>query len=236
MNALHPPASAELRTVFEDFRDDPESWIAILTGEGERAFSAGNDLRYTAEHGRSRTMYFNRVPFGGITSKFECSKPIIAAVNGYALGGGFELAMACDIIIAAEHAEVGLPEPRVGLFAGAGGIHRLPRHIPLKIAMGMMLTGRRIKAADAHRLGIVNEVVHGSELMKTAERWASEILECAPLSVRGTKQAALGGLGWPVDVAMSMTFPDLVNALNSNDSVEGPKAFSEKRKPVWTAT
>ena len=130
LNALHPPANAELHDAFSDFRDDPDVWIAIITGSGERAFSAGNDLKYTAEHGR-RDLSATRTPFGGITSNFTCWKPIIAAVNGFALGGGFELALACDIIIAADHAEVGLPEPRVGLVAGAGGVHRLPRHIPM---------------------------------------------------------------------------------------------------------
>ncbi|MCY3638114.1 MAG: enoyl-CoA hydratase-related protein, partial [Chloroflexi bacterium] len=148
LNALHPPANAELYHAFSAFRDDPDAWIAILTGTGERAFSAGNDLRYTAERGR-RDRSGEIARFGGITSNFECWKPIIAAVNGYALGGGLELAMACDIIIAADHAEVGLPEPRVGLIAGAGGVHRLPRHVPYKIAMGMLLTARRIPVQEA---------------------------------------------------------------------------------------
>ena len=153
LNALHPYANAELLDAFTGFRDDSDAWVAILTGTGERAFSAGNDLVYTAQHGGARPG--PRAPFGGITTGFECWKPIIAAVNGYALGGGLELAMACDIIIAAEHAELGLPEPRVGLFAGAGGVHRLPRHVPHKVAMGMLLTARRISAGGGvpHRTG-----------------------------------------------------------------------------------
>ncbi|HAL46894.1 MAG: enoyl-CoA hydratase [SAR202 cluster bacterium] len=238
LNALHPPASAELREVFEDFRDDPEVWIAILTGKGDRAFSAGNDLRYTAEQDQDRDRPERaaaRVPFGGITAEFDCWKPLIAAVNGYALGGGFELALACDIVIAADHAEVGLPEPRVGLYAGAGGVHRLPRHIPLKIAMGMMLTATRIKAEDAHRLGLVNEVVPLADLMPAAERWASEILECAPLSVRASKQMALQGLDSPLDIAFARSYSQQRLQVASADRVEGPRAFSEKRKPNWTA-
>ncbi|MCH9010800.1 MAG: enoyl-CoA hydratase/isomerase family protein, partial [Chloroflexi bacterium] len=174
-----------------------------------------------------------RAPFGGITSNFTCWKPIIAAVNGFALGGGFELALACDIIIAADHAEVGLPEPRVGLVAGAGGVHRLPRHIPLKIAMGMMLTARRIPIKEAYRLGLVNEVVPLADLMPTAEKWAADILEVAPLSARASKQMATSGLDWPLEIAMSRTYTEYQAAAASEDFVEGPRAFAEKRKPNW---
>ena len=232
LNALHPPANAELLDAFSDFRDDPDVWIAIITGSGDRAFSAGNDLKFTAEHGR-RDVAAVRPPFGGITSNFTCWKPIIAAVNGFALGGGFELALACDIIIAADHAEVGLPEPRVGLVAGAGGVHRLPRHIPLKIAMGMMLTARRIPIKEAYRLGLVNEVVPLADLMPTAERWAADILEVAPLSARASKQMATSGLDWPLEIAMSRTYTEYQAAAASEDFVEGPRAFAEKRKPNW---
>ena len=234
LNALHPPANAELYDAFTEFCDDPEAWIAIITGEGDRAFSAGNDLKFTAERGRrDRTGEIAR--FGGITSNFTCWKPLIAAVNGFALGGGLELAMACDIIVAADHAEVGLPEVRVGLVAGAGGTHRLPRHIPMKIAMGMMLTGKRIPAQEAYRLGLVNEVVPLADLMSTAERWANEILEVAPLSARASKQMAYEGLDWPLEVAMSRNYPEYLKAAASEDFVEGPKAFAEKRKPNWKA-
>ena len=164
LNALHPPANEELLQAFTAFRDDPDMLVAILTGAGDRAFSAGNDLKYTAEHGRSRRWH-GRAPFGGITSDFTCWKPIIAAVNGYAMGGGLELALACDIIVAADHAQLALPEVTVGLIAGAGGVHRLPRMIPPKIAMGMMLTGRRLTADEAHRFGLVNEVVPLADLI-----------------------------------------------------------------------
>ena len=233
LNALHPPANSEIRDAMTDFRDDPDAWVAIITGAGERAFSAGNDLKYTAERGRHRRPV-GSAPFGGITSDFECWKPIIAAVNGFALGGGLELALACDIIVAAEHAEVGLPEVRVGLVAGAGGVHRLPRHVPLKVAMGMMLTGRRIPAQEAYRIGLVNEVVPQSKLMETAEGWASDILKGAPLSVRASKQMALSGLPWPLEIAMGRTYSEHERAKASHDFVEGPRAFAEKRKPNWT--
>ena len=234
LNALHPPANAELREAFSDFRDDGDAWVAIITGAGERAFSAGRDLRHTAEHGMQSDGSSDRAPFGGITTSFTCWKPIIAAVNGFALGGGLELALACDIIIAAEGAELGLPEPRVGLIAGAGGVHRLPRHIPLKLAMGMMLTARRISAQEAHRFGLVNEVVALSEVMPTAERWAREILEVAPLSARASKQMATNGLGRPLETAMGLTYSEHEKAKASDDWVEGPRAFAEKRKPRWT--
>jgi enoyl-CoA hydratase/carnithine racemase len=235
LNAIHPPASKELYEAFCDFRDDPECWVAILTGAGDRAFSAGNDLKWTAEHGGlARQMAeFGDIPFGGITTGFECWKPIIAAVNGYALGGGMEMAMACDIIIAAEHAEFGQPEPRVGLIAAAGGVHRLPRHVPLKVAMGLLLTGRRISAQEAYRIGLVNEVVPLKDLMPTAERWAREILECAPLAVRASKQAALKGLDWPFDVALNLNYEWVTRWRHAEDTIEGPRAFAEKRRPVW---
>ena len=144
--------------------------------------------------------------------------------------------MACDIIVIADHAEVGLPEPRVGLIAGAGGVHRLPRHIPLKRAMGMMLTAKRISAQDAYDLGLVNEVVSLSNLMSTAEKWASDILEAAPLSVRASKQMAYEGLGWPLDNAFARKYTEEAKFQTSNDMREGPLAFSEKRPPNWTAS
>jgi len=229
MNALHPPANEELARVWDDFAGDPETWVAILSGAGERAFSAGNDLKWTALHG------VPRMPpggFGGIVSR-ELWKPLIAAVNGVALGGGLEIALACDIIVASETARFGLPEPRVGLMAAAGGVHRLPRHVPLKIAMGMILTGRHVAAAEAARIGLVNEVVPPAELLGAAERWANEILECSPLSVQASKQAALQGLGRPVAEAMAGHYPLVQKLFTSEDLVEGPRAFSEKRKPVW---
>jgi enoyl-CoA hydratase/carnithine racemase len=232
MNALHPPATLELDGIWDDFEADPEVWVGILTGTGDKAFSAGYDLRYAAERGREGPgMPENG--FGGLTSRPRCWKPILAAVNGYALGGGFEMALACDIVIAADHARFGLPEPRVGLMAAAGGVHRLPRMIPQKIAMGYILTGRHMTAQEAHRLGVVNEVVPLADLMATATRWANEILECAPLSVRASKQAALEGLGHPLDAALRLPYSESERMQRSEDRVEGPRAFAEKRKPQW---
>ena len=203
-------------------------WVGILAGAGDRAFAAGNDLRYTAEHGRDMVR-FAETGFGGLANRTTCWKPIIAAVNGYALGGGFEMALACDIIIAADHAGVGLPEPKVGLMAGAGGVHRLPRMIPQKIAMGYILTGRHMTAQEAHRLGVVNKVVSLADLMPTAMKWAREILDCAPLSIRASKQAALMGLGHPLDLAMRMTYTEVRPADRRWRSME----YDDLQCPQW---
>ena len=232
MNALHPPANQELSAAFDDFAGDPELWVAIVTGAGEKAFSAGNDLKYSAQHGMG-SVTMGKGGFGGITARFDLFKPVIAAVNGFALGGGFEIALACDIIVAADHARFGLPEPKVGLAALAGGMQRLPRHLPQKIAMGFMLTGRHMMAEEAHRLGIVNEVVPAKDLATAADRWANEILECSPTSVRATKQVAMLSQGMPLEDAMNTSYP-LVGALfGSEDMMEGVMAFAQKRKPEW---
>ena len=230
MNALHPPANDELSRAWDDFAADPDVWVGILTGAGDKAFSAGNDLKYTAQHGVPR---MPKGGFGGIVARHDLAKPLIAAVNGFALGGGLEIALACDIIVAAEHARFGLPEPRVGLMAAAGGVHRLPRHVPLKIAMGMMLAARHIPAAEAARIGLVNEVVPAADLLPAAERWAAAILECSPLAVQATKQCAMEGLDKPLAEAMSTPYPAMARLFASEDALEGPRAFAEKRKPAW---
>jgi enoyl-CoA hydratase/carnithine racemase len=235
MNALHPPCHAEMDNVWDDFVADKSMWVSIVTGAGDKAFSAGNDLRWTAENrGELVTAMRSKGGFAGITARYDIYKPIIAAVNGFALGGGFEIALACDIIIAAEGARFGLPEPRVGLMAGAGGVHRLPRHIPLKIAMGMMLTGKHITAQEALRLGIANEVVPQKDLIATAERWAGEIMECSPLSIQASKEATMNGLGMTVEAAIAKHYELQSKLFRSKDAIEGPLAFSEKRKPNWT--
>jgi enoyl-CoA hydratase/carnithine racemase len=232
MNAMHPPCHLEMDSVWDDFVADKNAWVAIVTGTGDKAFSAGNDLKYTATH-RGEPMPRSKGGFAGITARFDIVKPIIAAVNGFALGGGCEIALACDIIIAADHARFGLPEPRVGLMAGAGGVHRLPRHVPLKIAMGMMLTGKQIFAAEAHRWGLVNEVVPFKDLIKAAERWAAEIMECSPLSIQASKEAAYQGLHLSIQDALKQNYPASKKLFSSQDLIEGPRAFAEKRKPNW---
>ena len=232
MNSLHPPANAELAAVFDDFASDPDQWVAIITGAGDKAFSAGNDLKYQASGGK---MFSPASGFAGLTSRFDCSKPVIAAVNGIAMGGGFEVALACDLIIAAENAIFALPAPRVGLAALAGGIHRLPREIGMKQAMGMLLTGRRVPAAEGKSLGFVNDVVPQGEALTAAKAWAAMILECAPLSVRGSKQAAMQGMAAAsLEAAIKGRYDEIQAMYGSADFVEGPKAFAEKRAPNWS--
>ena len=232
MNALHSPAHFELEEIFNEFSTDPDAWVAIITGSGERAFCAGNDLRYQAEGGKLER---NPMGFAGLTSRFDLKKPIIAAVNGVAMGGGFEIALACDLIIASENARFALPEPKVGLAALAGGMHRLPRQIGMKRAMGMMLTGRTVEAQEGLSLGFVNEVVAHQDLMESAKKWAESIMECSPTSVRTTKDVAMSGLSYAsVETAMEQKYDSVVDLFTGEDFVEGPLAFSEKRKPNWT--
>ncbi|MEO2136168.1 MAG: enoyl-CoA hydratase-related protein [bacterium] len=231
MNALHPAANREMAEVIDGFAADPELWVAIVTGSGERAFSAGNDLKHTAEN--KGDMAMPPSGFGGLTHRFDLTKPVIAAVNGVALGGGFEIALACDIILCSDTAVFGLPEPKVGLAALAGGIHRLPRQIGMKNAMGMMLTGRHVDAATAERYGLVQEICAPDQLMVRARAWAGEIAACAPLSIRASKAAAMGGLGRPLPEAVQMRFDELKELFESEDFIEGPRAFAEKRAPEW---
>ena len=233
MNALHSDAHFELDEVFNAFAADQSQWIAIVTGAGERAFSAGYDLTVQAAGCRRGTQPSG---FAGLTSRFDLNKPVIAAVNGVAMGGGFEIALACDLIIASETAVFALPEPRVGLAALAGGLHRLPRQIGLKRAMGMILTGRRVSAREGLELGFVNEVTPPGELMAAARRWAVLIAECSPMSIRASKQAVLKGLDEPsVEAALNgQNRYDAVAALySSEDFIEGPLAFSQRRPPQW---
>lgn len=231
MNALHSEAHREFEAMWDEFAARDDLWVGIITGAGERAFSAGNDLKMQAAGKRGPLAPSG---FAGITHRFDLDKPLIAAVNGVAMGGGFEIALACDIIVAAENAVFALPEPRVGLIAGAGGVHRLPWVIPQKQALGMILTGRRVSAAEGKELGFVNEVVPVGEALAAAKRWAALILECSPKAVRGSKQAVYSGMMQPtLEQAIRTVFPAQQANAESQDYIEGPKAFAEKRKPNW---
>ena len=230
LNALHPPANAELGEVFDDYAADDDMWVAIITGAG-RGFSAGNDLRHQAEGGV-------RVPtprgFGGLSSRFDLTKPVYAAVNGVAMGGGFEIALSCDIIIASENALFALPEPKVGLAALAGGLQRLPRQIGSKRALGMILTGRHVPAQEGYELGFVNAVVEHDKLMEETHRWAQMTLECAPLSIRASKDVVYRSLSMgSLEESMAVRYDSVATLANSQDFIEGPRAFAEKRPPRW---
>ncbi len=235
MNALHPPCCLEMDQALNEFSDTPDDWVCILTGAGERAFSAGDDLKWQAQHGTEavfEAVQRCRGGYAGIAVRFDCFKPIIAAVNGVALGGGFDVVLSCDLIVAAEHARFGLPEPRVGLMA-QGSVPRLLRRIPYYHAMDLILTGRTISATEAHGMGLVNEVVPADGLIEAALRWASEILECAPLAIRASKEAAIKGAPLPLEEALALRLPGMEAMISSEDLREGPRAFAEKRKPVW---
>jgi crotonobetainyl-CoA hydratase len=232
LNALHLPAHVELSRAFDWYAEDPALRVAIVTGAGDRAFCVGTDLKSLAQTGDYE---YPRGGFAGITKRFDLWKPVIAAVNGLCLGGGVEILAACDLAVAAEHAEFGLPEPRVGLAAlGGGALQRLARQLPMKDAMGLVLTGRRIPAAEALRISLVNEVVPRGEALQRARAIARDMLECAPLALEASKQVMLQSLA-DADIAAAMVrrYPAAERMLASEDAKEGPRAFAEKRKPRW---
>jgi crotonobetainyl-CoA hydratase len=233
MNALHSPAHFEMHEALDGFAADPEQWVGIVTGAGDRAFSAGNDLKHQASGGEMRSPPSG---FAGLTARFDLTKPLIAAVNGVAMGGGFEIALACDIILASETAVFSLPEPRVGLAALAGGLHRLPRAIGVKRAMGMILTARRVSAAEGKELGFVHDVAAPQDLLRTARDLAKEICQLGPMSIRASKEAVLKGLDEPsLEAALKgqNRYPAVAALYTSEDFKEGPLAFAQKRAPQW---
>ena len=231
-NAIDGDTSQELLDAFIDFKKDDELWVAVLTGAGDVAFSAGADLRAMAESLAGRSARPD-VPFGGITRGFECWKPMIAAINGYCLAGGLELALCCDIRITAEHATFGLPEPKRAIIPGAGGTQRLPRAVPLAFAMELMLTGERFDAQTALRFGLVSRVVPADQLMPTVEEVAAKSLECGPLAVRALKQAVFQGREMSLAEGLDLELQLRDQVFRSEDAHEGPTAFAEKRKPAY---
>ncbi len=234
LNAIDDDTSVELRQAFTAFRDDREQWVAILTGMGEKAFSTGADLVAMAKTMTAEGGFRMSVPFGGITSDFRCWKPIIAAINGYCLAGGLELALACDIRIAAEHAQFGLPEVTRAIIPGAGGTQRLPRVIPQAAAMQLLLTGGRFDAAWALRFGLVTEVMPAGDLIGRALSIAEEICQNGPLAVRAVKEAALRGLDGTLAQGLDLEADLGRRVVRSEDAREGPRAFAEKRAPNYT--
>ena len=238
MNALNPELRHALSRHFDEIERNDDIWLAVVTGAGERAFCAGADLKHRAlereaseaQRARWAQLTDETTP---LNQRWHYPKPVIARVNGFALGGGLELALSCDIIVAADHAELGLPEPRRGLIAGGVGVHRLPRQIGLKPAMGYLLTGRHMSAQRAYELGLVNEVVPLAQLDASVDGWVADILRCAPLAVRATKEAAMKGLDLPLGAAFHMHYDSERRRALSEDAREGPQAFAEKRAPNW---
>ncbi|MBE7192610.1 MAG: enoyl-CoA hydratase/isomerase family protein, partial [Gordonia polyisoprenivorans] len=231
-NALDPAANAELDEIFDAYFADPDLWVAILTGAGDKAFSAGNDLAHMAG---DAMLAVPKNGFGGLTSRRELPKPVIAAVNGVALGGGLEIALACHIIVADEKASFGLPEVKVGLAAAAGGLVRLPRAIGPALARDMILTGRRIDTAEAYRIGLVSRIADHGQVLVAARQVAQEILAGSPTSVRASLQAMADAeaIDDPVE-AIEATSSVLDSLLISQDTIEGISAFVSKRPPRWT--
>ena len=234
LNAMDSHAHLALSDALDAVAADPEVRVVVLTGSGDRAFSAGRDLKELADDDADHAAIDARwLKIRRLTDRFDYPLPVIARVGGLALGGGFELALACDIIVASSTASFALPEGKRGLIPFAGGVHRLPRQLPLKTAMGLMLTGRSIDAAHAFALGLVNEVVDPDALDAAVGSWAADIVACAPLSIASIRQCAMAGLGLPLERAMAVAYPAELRRQRSRDAIEGPRAFAEKRPPVW---
>ena len=234
MNAMNMEALRELNEAMADFRDDPELWVGIITGAGERAFCGGADIKDTLpfmkEHRRDQWAFPPTIMRG-----LELWKPLIAAINGMALGGGLEIAMACDIRIASETARLGTPEINLSLIPGWGGTQRLPRMVPWCKAAEILLVGRPIDAQEAYRIGLVNKVVPQAEVMTTAKEWAQVISQAGPLAVRAAKEAMVRGYSLSLEDGLKLENSLVAYLMGTEDFNEGTKAFVEKRKPVYKA-
>lgn len=242
VNAIDDPTSRELSAAFSLLRDDPELRVAIMTGAGDRIFSAGWDLK-ALDRGEAqiedwwKTSNYGDGGFAGMTERWDLNKPVVAALNGLTIGGGFELAMACDLIVAADHVEFALPEMPLGMIPDAGAIQRLPRRLPYNIAMEMFFMGRRLTAQEAAQYGFVNKIVPKAELMATARAWADQLAEAAPLALQTVKEVLRAIECVPLEAAFdrmrTADLPVYRRMLRSEDAREGVRAFTEKRKPVF---
>jgi crotonobetainyl-CoA hydratase len=234
-NAINGATSRALGAAFIAYRDDPELRAAIVTAAGDRFFSAGWDL--TSAEEESVEVDYGPGGFAGLTELFDLQKPVIAAVNGMAAGGGFELALSCDLIVAAEHVEFLLPEVNIGIAADAGGAIRLPRRIPYHVAMEMLFTGRRMPASEAQGWGIVNRIVAKEDLIDEVNALAEQIAAKAPLAIAATKEIATSTAVLSEQAAFALLrsgkLAHYQRMLQSDDSLEGARAFNEKRPPVW---
>jgi crotonobetainyl-CoA hydratase len=235
LNAIDAAATAELEAIWQRIESDTSVRAVVLTGAGERAFCTGAEM--TAADDRTGLEYWahgHPTGFGGLSLRTTLDVPVIARVNGHALGGGLEMMLGCDIAIAAAHATFGLPEPRVGRLPLDGGMVLLQRQIGYRAATGMLLTGKRISAAEALGCGLINEVAASGELDTVVDRWLADILACAPLSLRAIKQTIRRTGQLPAEQAQALRLPATIACLASEDGDEGVRAFRDKRKPVWS--
>ena len=233
LNAIDLASETELQRIWSDLEQRDDVCVVVLTGAGERAFCVGADMKNPSVSGLDYWARARPGGFGGIALRDTFDLPVVARVNGFALGGGFEMVLGCDIVVACTEASFGLPEPLVGRMPLDGGMTLLQRQIPHRLAMGMLLTGQRIDAARALEWGLINEVVPRAELDDAVARWVDRILACAPLSVQAIKQVVRSTASMSPADAQALRLPALVAALQSEDSQEGVRAFQEKRKPVW---
>ena len=233
MNAVDLATEAELQAIWTRIENDSEVRVVVLTGAGDRAFCAGADLKNPSVTGLEYWAALRVGGFGGIALRETLNVPVIARVNGFALGGGFEMVLGCDIVVACEEASFGLPEALVGRMPLDGGMTLLQRQIPFRKAMGMLFTGKRVKAAEALQMGLINEVVPRAELDAAVARWVNDILACAPLSLKAIKQVVRSTATMPPAQAQALRLPAVVAALQSEDGNEGVRAFQQKRKPIW---
>jgi crotonobetainyl-CoA hydratase/dehydration protein DpgD len=238
LNAMDLRMHEELREIWDEVERDDDVRVVVLTGTGQRAFSVGQDLKERARldaSGVPQSTFGSRgLPGWPRLTERTLSKPVIARVDGYALGGGFELALACDLIIASDRSVFALPEARLGLVPGAGGAFRLARQLPQRVAMGYLLTGRWIDASTALWFGLVNQVVPPDQLDECVQAWTADLIASAPLSVRAIKEAVLRSVDMPLEQAFSATYGWEERRRRSTDAQEGVRAFNEKRAPVWS--
>lgn len=235
MNALDSAAHGRLEAIWNQVEANPDIRCVVLTGSGQRAFSAGADLKEKTDRtGVDYWKGFSKGGFRGLSMRKTLTTPVVARVNGLALGGGLEMVLGCDIVIAAETARFALPEAKVGRVPLDGGMAMLPRLIPRNIAVGMMMTGRMIPAAEMARYGLINAVVPYDDLDAEVDRWVADILASAPLSLRAIKAVTRTTAELSIHEAYAHETPELIAALTSQDADEGVRAFQEKRAPVWT--
>jgi enoyl-CoA hydratase/carnithine racemase len=233
-NAMNMEGIRELLEAMTDFRDDPELWVGIITGAGEQAFCGGADIKDTLPFMKEHRGEEGAFP-PSIMRGFELWKPLIAAINGMALGGGLEIALACDIRIASETARLGTTEVNLGLIPGWGGTQRVPRMVPWCKAAEILLMGKPIDAQEAYRIGLVNKVVPQAEVMTTAKEWAQAICQAAPLAVRAAKEAMVRGYSMSLEDGLKLENSLVAYLFGTEDFSEGTKAFVEKRKPDYKA-